>query len=117
MKPDVQNPRKAESRCLETTPTQIFAALAAERRQHALCYLGQKAAAISLGDLAEYIAIKEGDPSYEWYQRITVDLYHRHLPHLADAGLIEYDVDSELVELAIDRRAIDPYLRLTELAD
>ncbi|SDJ41980.1 DUF7344 domain-containing protein [Natronorubrum texcoconense] len=114
MKPRTQNPRKAEIDRSDVSSTQLFAALAEERRQYALGYLSQKTAAIQLGDLAEYIALKEGEPSYDRYQRIVVDLHHRHLPHLRDAGLVRYDDDAELLELAVDRDVVAPYLRLAD---
>lgn len=88
-----------------------------ERRQQILAYLAQKPVAISLGDLAEYIAIKEEQPSYEWYERILTDLGHCHLPHLQDTGLIHYNPDEETVKLAVERSVVVPYLRLAGYAD
>lgn len=114
MKPQTRNSRKAETDTTDISPTQLFTAFAAKRRQHALAYLAQKPAAIQLGDLAEYIALKEDDPSYDRYQRILVDLHHNHLPHLRDARLVSYDVETELLELAVDRDVVAPYLRLAE---
>lgn len=117
MKPDTQNPDNAGPNQSDITPTQLFTALSDERRQHALVYLSQKPAAIYLGDLAEYLAIKEGEPSHERYERIIVDLHHRHLPHLCGAGLVDYNADTELLELAADRDLVAPYLELTNLAE
>ena len=117
MKPQIRNPQKAEVETSEITPTQLFAALSAERRQYTLSYLSHKPAAVPLGDLAEYIALKEDQPSYDWYQRILVDLHHRHLPHLCDNGLVRYEADEELVELAVDRSVVAPYLRLADQAE
>lgn len=117
MKPQTTHPQKAELDRTDMNPTQLFAVLSAERRQHALVYLSQKPAAIYLGDLAEYIALREGHPSRDRYQRIVVDLHHNHLPTLCDAGLVAYDADTELLELAVDRDAIAPYLALTDHAE
>lgn len=117
MKPQTKHPQKAEPDRSDTTSTQLFAVLSDERRQHALVYLSQKPAAIYLGDLAEYIALKEGRPSRDWYQRIVVDLHHRHLPYLCDAGLVEYDAATELLELTADRDLVAPYLALTDHAE
>lgn len=116
MKPQPRNPQEAELDNAGIPSTRLFRAFAEKRRQYALTYLAQKPAAIHLGDLAEYIAIKEDTPSYDWYQRILVDLHHQHLPHLCDAGLVRYDEETELIELAVDRGEITPYLQLTELA-
>ncbi|WP_246999262.1 DUF7344 domain-containing protein [Halosolutus gelatinilyticus] len=112
MKPHTKTPRDDATDTEAISPTDLFAAFAAARRRDTLSYLAQKPAAIHLGDLAEYIAVAEGEPSYDWYQRILVDLHHRHLPHLRDAGLVHYEADSELVDLAVDRDVIAPYLEL-----
>lgn len=117
MKPHTRDAEKTEVNRQEISSTQLFAAFSEERRQHALAYLAQKPAAIHLGDLAEYIALKEQDPSHDWYQRIIVDLHHQHLPHLCDSSLVRYDPETELVELVVDRDVVAPYLQLTEHAD
>lgn len=109
------NQRKGDRH--EITPTQLFTAFSHERRQQTLAYLAQKPAAIVLGDLAEYIAIKEEQPSYEWYERVLTDLTHSHLPYLQDTGLVQYDAEEETVELAVDRRVVAPYLQLAGYGD
>lgn len=96
----------------EIPSTRLFAAFSRKRRQYALEYLSQKPGAISLGDLAEYIALEEGEPSYDWYERILTDLHHNHLPSLVAAGLVSYDREAERVQLAVDRTVVSPYLRL-----
>ncbi|WP_254864338.1 DUF7344 domain-containing protein [Halovivax gelatinilyticus] len=112
MKPETRNPRTVGPEHRTPSPTAIFGALADTRRQHTLVYLASKPAAISLGDLAEYIAIAEDQASYDWYQRILVDLHHRHLPQLVDAGLARYDATAETVELAVDAASLRPYLSI-----
>ncbi|RKD87984.1 DUF7344 domain-containing protein [Halopiger aswanensis] len=114
MKPHTHVPHDEANRPSDIQPTRLFEAFSAERRQYALAYLAQKPAAIHINDLAEYIAIKEDQPSYDWYERILVDLNHRHLPQLADIGLIQYDSNSELVELIVDRKVVAPYLQLVD---
>ncbi|MFP8955398.1 hypothetical protein ACLI4Y_01625 [Natrialbaceae archaeon A-CW3] len=114
MKPQAKHPHNTASATVEATPTQLFGVFAEERRQFALSYLAQKPAAIHIGDLGEYIALKEDNPSYDWYQRILVDLHHRHLPYLRDLGLVRYDEETELVSLAVNRHVIDPYLKLAD---
>lgn len=101
----------------EITPTELFIAFSHIRRQETMAYLAQKTAAISLGDLAEYIALKEKEPSYEWYERILTDLAHNHLPMLQETGVIDYDRESESVELAVERRVVAPYLNLAGYTD
>lgn len=117
MMPKTRNPNQRKGDRHEITPTQLFAAFSNERRQQTLAYLAQKPAAIALGDLAEYIAIKEEQPSYEWYERVLTELAHSHLPHLQDTGLVRYEAERESVELAVDRRVVAPYLRLAGYGD
>ncbi|WP_207890213.1 DUF7344 domain-containing protein [Natrarchaeobius chitinivorans] len=116
MKPQTRNPHDGETGIPQITSTDLFAAFSAHRRQRTIGYLTQKPAAIPVGDLAEYIALKEGEPSYDRYERILTDLYHNHLPHLTDAGIVTFDEETELVELVVDRSVVTPYLRLTDNA-
>lgn len=101
----------------DLTPTTIFSLLANDHRRYTLHYLSRKVGAISLGDLAEQIAIWDADPTYDHYERILTGLHHRHLPKLADAGVIRYDVEQETIELqdAVDN--LIPHLDLTTADD
>ncbi|WP_407038391.1 DUF7344 domain-containing protein [Halovalidus salilacus] len=115
--PKTTDPNQRKDTRHELTPTQLFTAFAHERRQLTVAYLAQQPVAISLGDLAEYIAITEAQPSYEWYERVLTDLAHCHLPQLRDIGLIHYDADAESVALAVERRVVAPYLELAGHTD
>ena len=112
MMPHAHGPNQPDENRSEITPTELFVAFSHARRQKTVAYLSQKAAAISLGDLAEYIAIKEENPSYEWYERILTDLAHHHLPLLQEMNLVDYDRESESVQLAVERSVVTPYLDL-----
>lgn len=96
------------------TPTQLFAVFANERRQLSIVYLETKVGAIPFKDLAEYIALEEGDPTKQQYEQVCSDFQHSHLPRMIDLGLIHYDEDRETVELLVDRSIILPYLELTD---
>ena len=59
----------------------------------------------SLATLAEYVAEREtdGDPADGDRNAVTVvrrELYHRHLPKLAAAELVEWDREEDVVVLA-----------------
>ena len=95
----------------DPSPTTIFKALAETHRQHILQYLAHTPGAVPLGDLAEYLAITDGNPTRDHYERILTGLYHHHLSHLADAGLVYYDTDPETIEL-VDASTVRPYLNL-----
>ncbi|WP_306053273.1 DUF7344 domain-containing protein [Natronococcus wangiae] len=94
------------------SPTTVFKALSHLRRQHMLQYLVQKPGAVALGDVAEYIAIEEGEPTRDRYERLLTGLCHTHVPHLTDAGLVRYDADRETVSLQVEADSLAPYLEL-----
>lgn len=104
--------RKTGRKSPEITPTELFSLLGSRRRQHAVVYLSQRPAAVELSDIAEYIALKEGEPTRERFERVSTDLYHSHLPALEDAGLVRFDEDTEAVELIVPRSVVAPYLAL-----
>ncbi|WP_435156212.1 DUF7344 domain-containing protein [Haladaptatus sp. DFWS20] len=99
MKTETPNIQVDSTDSTNLPPTTMFDLLANDHRRYTLHYLSQKVGAISLGDLAEQIAIWEDTPTYEEYERILTGLHHQHLPKLVDAGIIHYDMDSESVEI------------------
>lgn len=111
MKSDATDP-DARIASTAVAPLAIFRALSHPRRQHALQYLVHRPGAVVLGDVAEYVAIEEGTATRDRYERILTGLYHNHLPHLTDAGLVRYDDRCETVALRVDRETLLPYLEL-----
>ncbi|QLG29192.1 hypothetical protein HUG10_17380 [Halorarum halophilum] len=101
----------------DLNPTTIFDLLAHDHRRYTLHYLSQKVGAVSLGDLAEQIAIWEADPTYDYYERVLTGLHHTHLPKLAGAGVVCYDVERETVEALDAVDCLTPHLTLTAAAD
>lgn len=85
-----------------------------ERRQRILTYLSQRPGAVLVGDLAEYIAIAEGNPTTDWYERICTDLHHSQLPNMEDAGVLSYDQKHERISLTVNRQILAPYIELTD---
>ncbi|ELY92655.1 DUF7344 domain-containing protein [Natrialba taiwanensis] len=116
------------------TSTDLFAAFAVKRRQYTLAYLAAHPMPVSITDLATFITrseLKSDDSSLDAtddmaerqlshtngrytdrYERVLTDLYHVHLPHLSDAGLLTATDETELVELTVDRCVLSPYLDL-----
>lgn len=112
MIPEARGPNRFDDERGEIPPTELFAAFAHDRRQRAVAYLAGNPAAIPLGDLAEYIALAEGRPTYERYERVLTALAHTHLPRLREVGLVSYDAVDETVELVVPRSVVAPYLEL-----
>lgn len=96
----------------DLTPSDIFSILADSRRRFALHYLAQRVGAIQISDLAEQIALWENDLSRDQFNRIVTGLYHTQLPALREAGLINYDVESEEIERLPAADQLTPYLEL-----
>nr|WP_254840780.1 hypothetical protein [Natronomonas marina] len=70
-----------------------------------------------MSDLADQIALLEGEHTHEHYERICTSLVHNHLPKLTDAGIVEYDQEREVVDLRDRATDVLPYLDLAASAD
>jgi len=69
----------------------VFECLAERRRRAVVAVLRDRGAA-SLHELADSIT----GPN-DRTKRVELELHHRHLPKLADAGLVEYDPDDRAI--------------------
>lgn len=111
MKTDTTNPgTDAERPAL--SPSVIFPLLADPRRRRAMRYLGGKVGAVAIGDVAEEIALAEGDLTRDRFERIVTGLCHAHLPLLGESGVVRYDLDAETVERLPAADRLTPYLDL-----
>lgn len=71
----------------------VFEVLADDERRDVCLYLMRlDTNAVCVEDLVEILADRDTDR-----ERLALDLHHRHLPKLADAGIIEYDSRSNTV--------------------
>ncbi|WP_226022579.1 DUF7344 domain-containing protein [Halomicrobium salinisoli] len=88
----------------------LYDVLSHERRRFVLRSLLDHRT-LALADLAELVAERDHDVDFpdvpeEAVLRIYATLHHNHLPKLAEAGLVTYDEEGELVSLsAADQRA------------
>ncbi|WP_158056286.1 helix-turn-helix transcriptional regulator [Halorussus halophilus] len=82
-----------------------FRALADERRRKTLWYLDRHETA-DLTDLADHLS----DGSEDAARRAYTSLYHKHLPMLSAAGLVEYEAESERVVLTTDTEPLEVVL-------
>lgn len=80
-----------------------FAALAHQRRRDTLSCL-HRHNVLALADLADELAVREygttidGIPA-DAVTDVYLSLYHRHVPKLADANLVRYEQDRDLVAI------------------
>lgn len=110
---------------------QLFDALANGRRRQILAVLGDGESSLPLSDLARALARREagvatdGDGGgradhvsvrrehEELADQLKITLHHRHLPRLAEAGLVNYDDEAKRVELGDLPAEIEPVLERT----
>jgi hypothetical protein len=103
--------RLEESRSLETDT--LFSILSRERRRYALYCLQRYRNPMTLADLADEVARLEYDEesvaeiSGEDIKSIYLNLYHSHIPKMADAGVVEYDQTDDMVRLNYEFTAFD----------
>lgn len=100
----------------ETGETESFGALADPHRRAVLRYLATNESPVSIADLADYLTVEfEGDdrdPNHsssriaEWgdallgtRRRVQISLRHVHIPKLADAGAVDFDIDANTVSI------------------
>lgn len=87
-----------------------FGIFAHHRRRYALRGLRMYEDPMTLADLADEVAIRENEApiteiSAETVKRVYLSLYHTHVPKLEEAGLVQYDQDTDMV--ALSERADD----------
>lgn len=99
------------------SPTRIFSLLADDRRRHTMRYLARTVGAVAIGEVAEEIALREGDLTRDRYERVVTGLFHTHVPLLSEAGLIRYDPEREVVTRLPAADQLSPYLELSAAAD
>lgn len=97
------------------TADQIFRLLRNERRRTVLRHLRREGGTVHVRDLAEQAAAREHDTPVRALtsaerERVSVSLYHSHLPKLDDAGVVEYDRDRDVVERTPLADRLDRYL-------
>lgn len=77
----------------------IVPGLAEDRRQEVLAIVESENGPIAREDLVRELASAEvdGEPSEPLLRDVTIQLHHRDLPRLEEAGLVEYDPDAGTV--------------------
>ncbi|SEW22961.1 hypothetical protein SAMN05216285_3198 [Natrinema salifodinae] len=93
----------------------VFDLLANQRRRYVLRCLQKFEDRIALTDVADEIARWENetnhmDISEEEVERVATSLYHVHIPKLADADVVEYDQEQNVVALSKNAEQLEPFL-------
>ncbi|QLG63163.1 DUF7344 domain-containing protein [Halorarum salinum] len=96
------------------TDSTMFEVLAHHRRRYAIHCLREYENPITLADLADEVSVLENDTSIaeippEDVKRVYLSLYHSHVPKLADAELVTYDQERDLVSLVDSAEDLDRY--------
>lgn len=95
----------------------VFKLLAHPQRRFVIHYLLRAGTAVPVSELVEQVAAwKANCPidclSDEDHKQAAIPLQHNHLSKLADAGVIQYDEDHQLVEVTSAAATLAPYLQL-----
>lgn len=85
--------------------TVVFDLLRADRRRTALAVLEEHRESLRLPDLADEVAVRERgvrlpEVPAEAVKRVYGSLYHRHVPKLSDAGVVDYHQERDVVSTA-----------------
>ena len=93
----------------------VFDLLANQRRRYVLRCLQKFEDRMALTDVADEIARWENetnhtDTSEEEVERVATSLYHVHIPKLADADIVEYDQEQNVVALLKNAEQLAPFL-------
>ncbi|WP_224332839.1 DUF7344 domain-containing protein [Haloprofundus halobius] len=96
----------------------VFRVLENPRRRYVLYHLQTCRYPATLSEVAEQVAMWEtrqdlDDISEETLGQIHADLHHSHLPKLADADIVDYDADANVVTMAECTRPLDEFLEFT----
>lgn len=105
------NQKEADVSSLATDT--LYSILSHERRRYALYCLQEYRNPLALADLAEEVALLEYDTpriteiDAEGVKSVYMSLYHTHLPKMAAANVLEYDQETDSVQLTSELPAIE----------
>lgn len=95
----------------------VFRLLSHHRRRIAIQYLATQAGTTPVADVADQIALIEGEHTKDRYARICVSLAHNHLPMMSEAEVVAYNRDEETVELRGKATDLLSHIELATTAD
>lgn len=100
----------------------VFGVLKNQRRRRVLRYLITHDDPVTIGTLAEHIAVLENDTTQTALtsrerKRVYIGLYQNHLPKMDDAGAIEFERARGTITSGPNAAQFDPYLVESQESD
>lgn len=92
----------------------IFDALRQPEQRYVLTYLLRSEGEITITELVDYVLAKTdlSGNEEEFRSRMAVDLTNIHLPALVEIGLIEYNMERQLIRPGRSTAQAVPYLKI-----
>jgi len=98
---------------MPTPSDDLYRSIATQRRRNVLAYLHESDVTTeSLDDVVDAVVEKETHSPGPDRESVRIDLYHRHLPLLDEAGIIDFDAYTETVQYE-NNSQIEALLRAT----
>lgn len=99
----------------------IYESLTDPRRRYAIRCLQDYGESMALADLADEIAVLENDAPIteipaEDVKQVYCSLYHKHLPKLSSAGVVQYDQERDMVQFPEDAEQMEQFEELLAIA-
>jgi DNA-binding transcriptional ArsR family regulator len=94
---------------------QVYAILANERRRRALEQLGSVGGVVTVHELSELVAGREtgeSPPPKRCRESVYTSLVQTHLPKLEEVGVVEYDRETQTIELSRHARDVALYTEI-----
>ena len=105
---------------LDVDTDALFDVLSDSRRRFVLACLQEYATPMALGDVADELAVWEHDAPItdvpaDAVRSIYASLYHRHVPKMVDAGIVEYSQERDALTVAGTGDDLAPLVNLPSL--
>lgn len=107
-----------EREAVETVPglstTKLFELLADPGRRYVLTYVLGSDGFVTVSELVDYVLGRTTSSMTrpEFRERLASELTHTHLPKLAAEGLVQYNVERQVVSRTEATALVGPYLKL-----
>lgn len=94
--------------------TDVFDALARPEQRYVLTLLLRAEGGLTVADLVDYVVEQTADDASanELRRRVTEELTHTHLPALASAGFVTYNLERQLVRSTDRTELARPYVEI-----